>query len=636
MKFEYVRRTLINNEKEAPSLYLALCIIESLIEDLETETNMEVADIPMGEDQVPTQLISLCNTIQEIYCARSDDLIRNRSRLDAAIGKLKDTEKNLEAMEEEFEQIAEVEKKYQKAQERSAQLEEEKRRLQQTERTYRDLTEQIRQLEAEIEPLIGSDGRVQEANIHLAELLEQRSDLIKQVNDFQKQIRQITEQMSEMEKQSQLDHNKIQMLTAKKSEMQQQEKEIQEQGQKYELEVREYLQNLEDKKSALNNSIREYKVRQEEAIQHQALLESEMDSLRKELAEYQDTVITPLEEEIAASKAKLQQKNEEREELEKALADQKAEKYSLVYLISKRQIELDKLNLEHEEKQTAYDATEMKYKLLHSELVQLETEQEKRVEELGELQNSVTDLKEARLPELMHYVESERALLYELTESVTLLGEEKISLTTELEEKRQKAEELDQNVSALKASIEVLTARCTDTDVQLKKLTDQVQELTGKTDEEKVRMRREQLEDRIRELHKLENEYEKLELRLKDTERRLEEACEKRRLLNIQRDETESAEQQILGILKTLEPINTPAYIERSKKAAEQLKFLMSVQNNLFDSIRRMREILHLPEAKEEKELLAMKEQFSVLKEALDAYQNTLVACTDFTLLERS
>ena len=112
MKFDHLRASIVNNSDQTPNIYMALCMVESLFLDMESESGKEINRCPAGDELLPSKLIWLCRTINEIYEDHDEELQRNRARLDAAVGKLKDTQDKLESLSSITKQMEALKEEY--------------------------------------------------------------------------------------------------------------------------------------------------------------------------------------------------------------------------------------------------------------------------------------------------------------------------------------------------------------------------------------------------------------------------------------------------------------------------------------------------------------------------------------------
>ena len=70
MKFDHLLASVRNHEKEEPSLYMAVCMVETLFEDIEEAAGCEIRACAVGDDRLPVRLIWLCRTVEDIFRER--------------------------------------------------------------------------------------------------------------------------------------------------------------------------------------------------------------------------------------------------------------------------------------------------------------------------------------------------------------------------------------------------------------------------------------------------------------------------------------------------------------------------------------------------------------------------------------
>ena len=99
VEFKRLRASLENNAQGEPSIYMALCLMETLVYDIEQESGSGTLDqCPAGDDTLPTKLIWLCRKIGAVYRTKGPDFVRNRENLEKAMVKLRETEEELAAL----------------------------------------------------------------------------------------------------------------------------------------------------------------------------------------------------------------------------------------------------------------------------------------------------------------------------------------------------------------------------------------------------------------------------------------------------------------------------------------------------------------------------------------------------------
>ena len=93
MELKKLKNSIALNSNEKPSIYSAICMIETLFKDIKDESGVSIQNNPPGDEMLPTKLIWLCRAINEIYTANRTEFNRNTSKLDEKIKQLKETEK---------------------------------------------------------------------------------------------------------------------------------------------------------------------------------------------------------------------------------------------------------------------------------------------------------------------------------------------------------------------------------------------------------------------------------------------------------------------------------------------------------------------------------------------------------------
>lgn len=158
MEFSRLRASIANNAEEAPTIYMALCMVESLLDDMEDVTGQEIGELPIGNDTLPTKMVWLCQVIGQIYEEKGGEFARNRTRLDTAMRDLKKTGAELETFSEAAVQLSAV-----KADLKQRQAALDRARAEQEE--YERIKEQCRRLQLEADSLHSFDKAAEEAKL---------------------------------------------------------------------------------------------------------------------------------------------------------------------------------------------------------------------------------------------------------------------------------------------------------------------------------------------------------------------------------------------------------------------------------------------------------------------------------------
>lgn len=175
MEFSRLKASILNNAEEAPSIYMAICMVESLLDDIEDATGQEIGDWPVGDDTLPTKMVWLCQMINQIYEEKSGELSRNRNRLDTAMRELRKVNTELETLSDIGVRLSAVKADLKKSQNALEHAKAEQRE-------YEEISEECRRLQLEADSLRGFDKAAEEAKLKVlqaetADLSEAKSGL---------------------------------------------------------------------------------------------------------------------------------------------------------------------------------------------------------------------------------------------------------------------------------------------------------------------------------------------------------------------------------------------------------------------------------------------------------------------------
>ena len=193
MEFSQLKASIANNADETPSIYMALCMVESLLDDMEDVTGQEISDLPIGDDILPTKMVWLCQVMNQIYEEKSKELIRNRVRLDTAMRELNEVSAELETLSGTAVQLSAVKadlKQKQAAFERAKAEREE----------YERIKEQYRQLQLEADHLGEFDKAAEEAKLRA--LQAETADMIKAKSGLEAELKAASAARDEMVEQT--------------------------------------------------------------------------------------------------------------------------------------------------------------------------------------------------------------------------------------------------------------------------------------------------------------------------------------------------------------------------------------------------------------------------------------------------
>ncbi|MCD8086522.1 MAG: hypothetical protein LUF28_09440 [Clostridiales bacterium] len=175
MKFQQLNAAIRNNAEREPTIYMALCMVDSLFRDIRDESGTFIYNCPVGDETLPTKLAWLCRIINQIYDKNKDELERDRARLDKMMQQLAGTEQKLDELSGIYEELS-------KAQEKLNAAKAELARRQEARKTCQTLDDECRQVGQEIERLRQYDPEKSQETLdrlraEAAELTQTQTDL---------------------------------------------------------------------------------------------------------------------------------------------------------------------------------------------------------------------------------------------------------------------------------------------------------------------------------------------------------------------------------------------------------------------------------------------------------------------------
>lgn len=608
MKFHHLQASIANNADQKPSLYMAMCMVESLFMDIEASCGTELSHCPVGDERLPSRLVWLCRAINEIYQDNSDQLQRNRSRLDGAMAKLADTRKELEALSEVSQQLSAkkaecdaLEEQLEDRQEAARECQALTARCTQARQTLEELKQfNPAAVQAELEGLSGQIATLESTKSQLNTRLQQTkqtfSQLFKEANDLQEIEKKSREKMGQLKeilsrKQSDNDH------------------------------MRTELEGLEANLLALNQESLQLQKEKTDAASAAA-------RLREQLACYRSGELSPAQAELEALRKELARLEECSHT---AAADCEGLKSQCQQLI----LGIGHLN---KEKDTLTERLALSRKNLETEKQEkqrLSNALSAAVHELEALQSEVAQLKQNKLPEARELQKQEQLRQEQLRDELARLGSQSAAYKADIEKMNTLLPKLEEDVKKDRVVYDALTASCTASSKELESLERQITELRNNKAEEKLVIYRKQLEENQRQLEEIQRECARIEQKNAQEQKKLEagqnERARLQELLRRHESGVEATEKQ----LQELRFAGTEAYIHEISILEDRVKLLDSVRGKLAFAIDNMHHILGYAPVEETISLEEqMKHELRELRLRTEDLREALVACAKSLKME--
>lgn len=565
MKFNRLKASIANNLDQQPSIYMALCLVESLFEDIEDESGRDISECLMGDEGLSSKLVWLCRTINSIYDDKQDELQRNRARLDAAMEKLKKTEGQLADFAASAMQLAALQREHSSWEQKLLAAQENKRQCEL-------LTQQCESARRQLEQLQDFDPAV--ANAHLTELTDRIAKL-------ERNKVSVCAQTQELAQQAQVLQQQIQSQEADIAAYQQQIQSLDTQltqKKRSAAQMQDNLASLQEEQTAVSAQLAQSRAQQEECACKVAALQRDLDACRNQQLAPVLQQITLLKQELAQSEESRLAVNKEHEQL----ANQRSE-LILNIAITKEANEAERENLK---------SAQEKLERLQNDKLDLEKQRNTIAQTLSALQEEVEQLTGQKIPEFEKLVEQETQRKEALLQQIAGSEETYTQLCADIQSLEAKLPELEVSLSREKEVYDSLTANYTASTTELKSLERQVSELRDKNDTEKLAIYRKQLEDNLRELENIRTDCQNIQLENVRLVKELEAGQNERfRLLEL-KQKHETGSEATAKQLRELEFAGTPEYISEVTAISQRLELLEMVRSKLAASISKIRKIL--------------------------------------------
>ncbi len=608
MKFNRLKASISNNADEKPSLYMALCAVESLFEDLEDNCGAEVSRCPVGDERLPSKLVWLCRVINEIYRDNSDELQRNRGRLDAAMEKLQNTKKELEASSQVAERLASLKAEYAALQRQLESQEEAAEECESLEEQCRRAKRQLEKLsaydaQAGREELVRLQAQISAQETSKADLLGQ----LEQANDCVDALRQ-----------------EVEVLQAKEQAMRSQYMELRQLGQQ----TREETARLQADVQAAQDEFADTKAKGQQLVDQRDEIKAKIAILREQIEAFREDNLATKCVELDTVEKELRQLQAQRDSADDECGRMKEQRSQLVMDIARKKVENESL----QEKLTL---SQQKRDGLEAEKAALSTDLSNCLQALETLQADVEQLTEKRLPEAQALCQQEQQRQEQLQQRLEQANAQNATLQEEIEKLNALLPGLEEEVKNNRVVYDALTASCAASSSELESLERQIAELRNNSDEQKLVIYRKQLEENQQELENIQKDCQ----RIKQENQQLGEKLEQMQNERARLQELKSRHEQGVLVsekqLHELEFVATDKYMQEVLELDGRTKLLESVRGKLAGSIADMRKILGQAPVEEAISLEEqMKNDLRALRQRIEDLRCALVECAQSLKME--
>ena len=609
MEFERLKASMINNEQEQPSLYMAICMVESLFMDIEAVTGRDLSACPVGDVKLPVKLIWLCKTIQAIYDHNSDELQRSRARLDQAIAGMHETRAELEKLADVSEQCARAEQEYAIVSDALAQARRRRNALETLEREISDAKQELSELpEIDSEEAAGElarlHGLIQQRKAAFSEQREKLSASESLLRELDFQVRSEGEALQEQQKKRQELLQKLQDTEAD-------------------------ISACRSEQASMHETLKQKRGEYDALMLEQETLGRKIDAQREANESFRAAQLVPLrktlDELLSADKGGRQEK----ERLLAELNEAKQDKSDRVLQLGSLQAELDEILAQLGGKKELIASAE-------AQKAQAEKEYAEQNRKLDAMQNAVDTLRKNK-ETVLTMLQGETARRATLESELSELDAQLERLKAEIQRMDETLPEKEQQLQEANGKYEQLTAAYHLNSTELENRRAQIRELEDQTDKEKLATYLHQLERQKAELEGIRAETKEREIQIERGEQELKAAAARRDALRAEQQKHDDDLRALAQTLKELAPIAAPEFRQSAEQTADRLAQLRTIQKRLSAALAQIGEYLGTPDSIPASGLdAALSQRLQELKNGAEELQKALIQCANSLRLEET
>lgn len=600
MKFERLNSSIALNAREQPSIYMAMCMVESLFRDVETAAGTELSHADLGDEQLPTKLIWLGRQLLKIYTENSDDLVRNRSRLDQTMEKIREQEKSLAGLTELSGKLSDAEEQYAALKKRMEEAENQRQTLERLQEACRQTQERLDQL-GKLDPTEARQ-ELEQLSCRERELSQERDNLLSELDRRRKTVAAMEDACKSLEADSLRCRDRIR-------ELDQSQKDTS-------AALTELNAGIAERKDELNARTLE----KDKLLEEQAYLEQQLLELKQELEDYEQTQMAPI-------RAEYENGMRERESLQKELSALKQNREDAVLQVARLNQQTASARQAMEGKQGELQQKQAAAELAAAARDKLQKQVDEETDRLSALQREAAELEQTQLPRLQTLIRDQEQQIKQHKESIDSMEQRKEKLLWEVERLKREDAALSAEKTDLQQTHDALIASSEANNEKVQKLRRDVEELRGKNDREKEKRYLKQLEEEQNELSELSRSCAELERQLETAQNNLDSKRAQAMELQSKKKSAEEAARQIRALIQTLAP-QGDAELQRQVAALQSRQSLLEdTHKSLEEAVALMQDALGAPPETLSSNPDGLSDSLQSCGRALDKLQKALVKC---------
>ena len=531
MNFNHIKAALDNNADESPSIYLAIRLMASLVDDFESVPGIKsLADCPLGGDSAPLEMQWLCRQINKIYSEKHGEFEQSYDRLDAAIATMKSYEAELDAAADISEKLLTTQSQIDEMQPSILAAQENKTR-------YDAANRLLKKAQQELKNLQQFDADDEERS--LEKIQEQIASLSNQQGDIRRRIENAaTEHNSALKKLS----------------------EANAALENVENEANQAKQNIDDTKKRIGDINRELEnarielaaqtVKETELKRELGDLKQQIDDKEQAVNNYESDVLVPLRNQNTSLQEKLDGLESEKSAIVETCAEIERQYNDTVNTIALLREQEPERREELTQKETELEVQKKTSETIKNEIFNAQIELDRLTKELGVLQSehsrvsSLVSTQEKRVNTETEQYNQNAKKLEDLKAEVLKVQEDTLALEPQIAQAQDRLKEKQDAYSSL-------TKTFSATNEEIRKLEADLAALNPEDTKHNHTVRKQQIEKDIADIKDLQAQYESMQKDADDAARLLLEA-QKKQLRHYNLESTNSGRLLRQNILTSL------------------------------------------------------------------------------------
>lgn len=635
MEFPRLNSSLALSASEQPTIYLALCLVESLFKDLEDTVGGDLSTAPTGDETLPTKMVWLSRKLQKIYTANSDALQRNRSRLDEMMQKLADSDAVLQS-------LAEQEERLQRLRAEKDDMVQAEAKAERCKAACDALAQEIKQAQDALAAQEAELSRLSEVKQHLLSAADAGKDRVAQAQsalaEFRAQTlaplaRELTDAQAELDalRQEKTAQEEILLqLGAQKEALQKEQAEADRCRAACEETQRERAQ-LRDAIAAQEAQLKQLSEEKERLLLEVAYGTDRIAQAQQSLDDVQSKELAPLAQQLSALQEELDARQQSKAAQLAQIEQLGRQRENAIRELALLMPKLDHAQEALKQKQEDLAAQKQRLDAVEQEKASVEAQVSERTELLGTIQTEILTLKNTTLPEEQAHIDDAVKRKAALQQALSALSQELETLSQELPTLEQAHETLRASLAQKQEEYAECKASYAEQSSELTALQKQLDELRGKSDRQTLRKLQAQLHADIAQMQQLEQDCQAAEQELRDGKVRLARQQAEFDRLTLEQASQQEAEQRLREAQKTLAPLATPENLQRARALSRRVQALESASAELCEARKLLCASLDTPGMADASQLSA---QLDAAERGLDQLQHALLACADSIRLE--